>query len=80
MTKEERFVQFFIFFIGIIIMAFGIALTIKANIGVASWDVLHIGLYKQMGLTIGTWNIIVGLIILSISSIIMKKLPQPGLI
>lgn len=78
MTKEERFVQFFIFFIGIIIMAFGIALTIKANIGVASWDVLHIGLYKQMGLTIGTWNIIVGLIILSISSIIMKKLPQPG--
>lgn len=78
MTKKERFVQFLIFFIGLIIMAFGIALMIKANIGVASWDVLHIGLYKQLGLTIGTWNIIVGFIILFISSIIMKKLPQPG--
>ncbi len=78
MSKLERTVQFIIYFFGIIVMSFGIVLTIKADIGVAPWDVLHIGLYKQFGLTIGTWNIIVGIFILAISSIIMKKWPQFG--
>ena len=38
-------------------------------IGVGSWDVLHIGLTNTLGLTIGTWSIIVGLIILAIDDV-----------
>ena len=78
MTGKEKLVQFIIFFIGIIILALGIVLTIQADLGVSPWDVLHIGLYQQLGLTIGTWNIIVGIIILGTSTIIMKKLPKLG--
>jgi uncharacterized membrane protein YczE len=63
---------------GLLVMAFGIVLTIKANIGSAPWDVLHIGLYRQFGLTIGTWSIIVGVIILTISALISKEFPQIG--
>lgn len=78
MSGKEKLVQFLIFFIGMIILAFGIVLTIQADLGVSPWDVLHIGLYQQFGLTIGTWNIIVGIIILGTSTIIMKKLPKLG--
>ena len=78
MTGKEKLVQFIIFFIGIIILALGIVLTIQADLGVSPWDVLHIGLYQQLGLTIGTWNIIVGIIILGTSSMIMKKWPKLG--
>nr|WP_258000354.1 YitT family protein [Bacillus sp. Marseille-P3661] len=59
-------------------MSFGIVLTIKANLGAAPWDVLHVGLNKQFGLTIGTWSIIVGVIILSTTSLLSKSLPQLG--
>ncbi|MCA1031866.1 YitT family protein [Bacillus timonensis] len=59
-------------------MAFGIVLTIKANFGASPWDVFHIGLYKQLGLTIGSWSIIAGFVVLLTSSILLKALPQLG--
>ncbi len=55
------FVKWLVFFMGLLIMSFGISLMIKANLGSAPWDVLHIGLYYQFGLSIGTWSIIIGL-------------------
>lgn len=67
-----------IYFIGLLIMAFGIVLMIRADLGSAPWDVFHIGLFYQVGLTIGTWSIIVGFFILMISTMITKKLPPLG--
>nr|WP_245893936.1 YitT family protein [Salsuginibacillus halophilus] len=66
------------FSIGLIIMSFGVALMIEADLGSAPWDVLHIGLYLQFGLTVGTWSIIVGLFILAVSSLMLKMWPQAG--
>lgn len=67
------------FLLGIIVLAFGVSLTIKAElIGVGSWDVLHIGLADTIGLTVGSWSIIVGLLILAVDSIVMKRLPKLG--
>ncbi|MEK4628729.1 MAG: YitT family protein [Solibacillus sp.] len=69
-----------VFFItGIIVLSLGIALTIKGQqLGVGSWDVLHIGLVKNFGLTVGMWSIILGLIILAIDAVISKRLPKLG--
>lgn len=67
-----------IYFIGLLIMSFGIVLMIRADLGSAPWDVFHIGLFYQLGLTIGTWSIIVGFFILAISSLIVKRLPSVG--
>lgn len=65
------------FLIGLMIMSLGITLTIKGNaIGTSPWDVLHIGLYKQLGLTIGTWSIITGLIIVVGSHLYLKRFPK----
>ena len=67
------------FLLGIVILSFGVALTIKAKlIGVGSWDVLHIGLADTFGLTIGTWSILIGFIILAIDSMFMKRFPKIG--
>ncbi|WNB93306.1 YitT family protein [Bacillus sp. NEB1478] len=70
--------QWSVFFVGLFIMAFGIALMIKAELGSAPWDVLHIGLFAQFGLTIGTWSIIMGFIIILATSLLTKKFPLPG--
>lgn len=76
-TNEQR-VRWSAFFIGIAIMALGIVLTIKAELGIAPWDVLHIGLMLQFGLTVGSWTVIVGFFILAVSSLLMKRLPKIG--
>lgn len=59
-------------------MSFGIVLTIKAGLGVSAWDVLHIGLYKQFGLSIGSWTIMIGGLVLFSASLLTRKLPQVG--
>ncbi len=73
MTKKELAARLVTFYIGIATLSFGIVLIIKAKLGVASWDVLHIGLYKTLGLTIGTWSQIIGLIIVIISFFIYRQ-------
>ncbi|NJP36558.1 YitT family protein [Alkalicoccus luteus] len=59
-------------------MSFGIALMIRAELGSAPWDVLHIGLMNQFGLTVGTWTIIMGFLLLAAASVMLKELPKAG--
>ena len=49
---------------GLVAFAFGEALVVRANLGVIPWDVLHQGLVRQLGLSIGQWSIIVGAVVL----------------
>lgn len=70
--------RFFIYILGLLIMSLGIVLLIKADIGATPWDVLHVGLHYQFGLTIGTWSIFVGVAILSLATIISKEFPKIG--
>jgi len=49
---------------GLVTFAFGEALIIQARLGVMSWDVLHQGLARHFGLSIGQWSIIVGALVL----------------
>ncbi len=65
------------FFGGLYIVANGIVSTIEANLGVNPWDVLHIGLSYQTGLTIGRIIQVVGLLVVGISYI-MKVKPSIG--
>jgi uncharacterized protein len=79
-TKREGQVgqRFLIYFLGLLIMSLGIVLLIKCNLGATPWDVLHVGLYYQIGLTVGSWSILVGILILGIAAIIAKEIPQIG--
>ncbi|WP_339063872.1 YitT family protein [Tepidibacillus marianensis] len=68
------------FFIGIIVMSLGVALTIQANLGVSAWDVLHIGLFKTIGLSVGTWSQLVGIVIIAFTYFFDKKIVSIGTI
>ncbi|MCA1059690.1 YitT family protein [Rossellomorea aquimaris] len=54
------------FVIGLLIFSYGISLSIKVRyLGIHPWDVLNIALFEKFGLTIGTWNIIVGVTLIA---------------
>ncbi|MCR2820498.1 YczE/YyaS/YitT family protein [Lederbergia panacisoli] len=75
---RKNFCRHIIFTIGLLIMSLGIVLMIISDFGVSPWDVLHVGLYYQLGLSIGTWSILVGITILGSSAVLMKRWPQYG--
>ncbi|MCG7343529.1 YitT family protein [Sporosarcina sp. ACRSL] len=67
------------FLVGVMILSLGISMTIKGQrLGVGPWDVLHIGLYRNFGLTIGTWGIITGFIIITATAVVLKQWPKVG--
>ncbi len=63
---------------GLMVMALGIAMMIRAELGGAPWDVLHLGLSIQFGLTVGSWSIIMGALVLGITALLTKSWPQIG--
>ena len=67
------------FIVGQMILSLGIAMTIKGQLlGIGPWDVLHVGLYQNIGLSIGSWSIITGLLIVLITAVAQKKWPKYG--
>lgn len=67
------------FVIGLLVMGFGVALTIRGKqFGLGGWDVFHYGLWKQFGLSIGLWSIIVGISIILFTVAVTKTLPKMG--
>ncbi|MCM3587712.1 YitT family protein [Mesobacillus maritimus] len=76
--KGQVFPRILVYLVGLLVMALGIVLLLKSDLGVAPWDVLHVGLYYQFGLTIGTWSVLAGFFILTLSALIAKEFPQIG--
>lgn len=78
MTKTDRW-RWTFYLVGLVIMALGITMTIKGyKLGIGPWDVFHVGLYNRFGLSIGTWSIITGLVIIGGTAIVLKELPKIG--
>ncbi|OCA92456.1 YczE/YyaS/YitT family protein [Pseudobacillus wudalianchiensis] len=71
-------IRLIIFTIGLLFMSLGIVLLIRANLGATPWDALHVGLYEQIGLTVGTWSVLVGFLILGAASFYLREWPQVG--
>ena len=61
---------------GILILTLGIALTIQSKLGTSPFDALLVGLYRTYGLTIGTWEIVVGFSMILFNAIAEKKHPE----
>lgn len=69
-------VKSFFYFIGLVTIAFGITLTIKANLGAGAWDAMNVGLTETVGLTVGNWVMIIGAILIVINALIAKERPD----
>ncbi|MDF2856322.1 MAG: hypothetical protein K0Q87_2173 [Neobacillus sp.] len=64
------------FMIGLLIMTFGVCLTIKADLGAGAWDALNVALSEEIGLTIGKWVMIDGAILVMVNAILVKRRPE----
>jgi uncharacterized membrane protein YczE len=51
-------------FSGFLAWGFGLALFVRANLGLGPWDAFHQGLGFQLGITIGNASVITGLLVL----------------
>jgi uncharacterized membrane protein YczE len=61
--RGRRFAQLFV---GLVLYGVTAAMLVLAALGLDPWDVLHQGLSRQFGLGIGTWAVIVSLIVLAL--------------
>ena len=51
-------------YLGLVLYGCSASLMVLARLGLSPWDVFHQGLARHTGLAIGTWSILVGLVVL----------------
>jgi len=66
--------RFFITAFGLFLCGTGSYITIQANVGLAPWDALHIGLTKITGLIYGDVSIIISIFIIAIDLLMKEKI------
>lgn len=73
------YIRWSFFLVGLVVQSLGIAMTIRGEIlGIAPWDVMHVGLFINFGLSIGIWSIVTGLVIVLATSLYSKRWPPIG--
>ncbi|MEK4750676.1 YitT family protein [Niallia sp. FSL W8-0177] len=70
------FYRCLLYVVGLFILAFGATLTIKANLGAGPWDALNVGLSHLVGLTIGSWIVIIGIILIFVNALLLRNKPN----
>lgn len=61
---------------GILILTLGISLTIQSKLGTSPFDALLVGLSKNVGLTVGSWEILLALLLIGSNSLLARTRPE----
>lgn len=79
--KREFLMRWTFYFAGLLILSFGVSLTIKGKaLGISPWDAFHYGLFQHFGLSVGQWSIVVGAVIVALTCLFTRTLPKIGAI
>lgn len=62
--------------LGIFILSLGISLTIQSGLGTSPFDALLVGLSEEVGLTVGSWEVLISVILLVCNAILTRKKPM----
>jgi len=68
--------KFVFYVIGILVLTLGIALTIQSDLGTSPFDALLVGLSENVGLTVGSWEIIAALMLICCNALLSKRRPE----
>ncbi|WP_281217066.1 YczE/YyaS/YitT family protein [Lysinibacillus capsici] len=68
--------KYVFYVVGILILTLGISLTIQSKLGTSPFDALLVGLSKNVGLTVGSWEIILALLLIGSNSLLARKRPE----
>jgi len=72
-------IRYSFYFTGLILFGLGVAISVKVKyLGLHPWDVLNVALYDHFGFSIGTWSIVIGLLLIGISLLVSKKYVNIG--
>jgi uncharacterized protein len=76
MIKKTSLSKYVLFGMGIFILALGISLTILSDLGTSPFDALLVGLSLKIGLTVGSWEIIIALLLIFCNSLLQSQKPE----
>lgn len=68
--------KYIVYVLGIFILTLGISFTIQSNLGTSPFDAVVVGLSKNVGLTVGSWEIIIAFILICCNSILNRQRPE----
>lgn len=68
--------KFFFYVLGILLLTLGISFTIQSELGTSPFDALLVGLSIHVGFTVGTWEIIIALILIGCNSLLKRQKPE----
>ena len=69
--------MFFMYYVlCILILTLGISFTIQSDLGTSPFDALLVGLSVNVGLTVGSWEVITALILICFNSFLKRKRPE----
>ncbi|MGG3801407.1 YczE/YyaS/YitT family protein [Metabacillus fastidiosus] len=68
--------KYVFYILGILILTLGVSFTIQSNFGTSPFDALLVGLSINVGLTVGSWEIIIALILICCNSFFKKQRPE----
>ena len=49
---------------------------ILSDLGAGAWDAMYVGLSESVGLTVGSWVFLIGVLLIIINSLLMKTTPD----
>lgn len=62
--------------LGILILTLGISFTIQSDLGTSPFDAVVVGLSKNVGLTVGSWETIIAFILICCNSFLKRQRPE----
>ncbi|PLT27632.1 YczE/YyaS/YitT family protein [Peribacillus deserti] len=68
--------KFILYVAGILILTLGITFSIQSDLGTSPFDALLVGLSLNVGLTVGSWEIIIALILIGCNSFLKRQKPE----
>ncbi|WP_246943717.1 YczE/YyaS/YitT family protein [Bacillus pinisoli] len=65
--KKAPLYRYFFLLSGLTLFALGNAIAVKVlHVGLHPWEVMNVALYERIGFTIGTWNVIIGILLVTV--------------
>ncbi len=75
-TERVSKLKYVFYVVGILILTLGISFTIQSDLGTSPFDALLVGLSKNVGLTVGSWEIILAFILIGCNSLLNRQRPE----
>ena len=68
--------KYIFFVIGILLLTLGIAFTIQSDLGTSPFDAVLVGLSRNVGFTVGSWEVILAVLMIGCNSLLKREKPE----